>query len=52
LLQIQYESKAPAFANIDNIKEKFEKHFGRIEENVSEYIKKLKEEEENFVLPG
>ena len=44
-MQISFESKAPAFANVDNIKEKMEKHFGRIYENVADYIKILKEEE-------
>jgi len=36
-LQISYEKKAPAFALSDNIKEKLEKHYCRIYENVSEF---------------
>ena len=44
-LQISFDQKAPAFANIDNIKEKLEKHYGRIFENVSDYTKIIKEEE-------
>jgi histone acetyltransferase 1 len=44
-LQISFEQKAPAFANIDNIKEILEKHYGRVYENVSDYNKIVKEEE-------
>lgn len=50
-LQISFEQKAPAFANIDNIKEKLEKHYGRVYENVADYNKIIKEEEE-FVPAG
>jgi hypothetical protein len=44
-LQISYEKKVPAFALSDNIKEKLEKHYGRIYENVSEFNKILMDEE-------
>jgi hypothetical protein len=44
-LQISFESKAPAFANIDNIKEKLESHYGRIYENVTEFNRIVKEED-------
>jgi hypothetical protein len=50
-MQISYQEKAPAFANIDNIQEKFQNHFGRIHENVGDYLKLLKEEE-SFKPPG
>lgn len=50
-MQISYQQKAPAFANIDNIKEKFEKHYGRIFEDPIEFSKMLKEEE-NFQPQG
>ena len=50
-LQISFDQKAPAFANIDNIKEILEKHYGRIYENVSDYNKLVKEEEK-FVPLG
>ena len=50
-LQISFEQKAPAFANIDNIKEKLEKHYGRIYENVGDFNKLVKEEE-TFVPQG
>ena len=49
--QISFEKKAPAFANIDNIKEKFENHFGRIYENVDDFNKVIKDEE-SFVPIG
>jgi len=45
-LQITYESKAPAFANIDKIEEKLGKHYGRIYDKNEEYINILKQEEE------
>jgi hypothetical protein len=32
LAQVTYLRKAPAFANVDNISEKLEKHFGKIYE--------------------
>lgn len=51
-MQISYQQKAPAFANIDNVKEKLEKHFGRIYENASDFIRLLTEEEEMFAPPG
>lgn len=50
-MQINYTDKAPAFANIDNIKEKFEKHFGRIYDKHEDFLKILKQEEE-FVPKG
>lgn len=51
LMQISYEQKAPAFANIDNIQEKFEKHFGRISTNVSDFLK-IVQDEETFTPSG
>ena len=45
MMQITYEQKAPAYANVDNIKEKFEKHYGRIHTEVSDFLKVIKEEE-------
>jgi len=50
-IQISYLKKAPAFANIDNIEEKFQKHFGRFYEKAEDYIKILKQEE-NYEFPG
>ena len=48
-----YEKKAPAFANVDDVKEKFFKHFGRIYDNLPDFLKILKEEEaDSFILPG
>ena len=44
-MQITYQQKAPAFANIDNLNEIFEKHYGRVYTDVAEYIKLVKEEE-------
>lgn len=41
LVQISYKAKAPAFANIDNITEKLQKHYGRIYESPAEYKKIL-----------
>lgn len=46
-----YEKKAPAFANIDNVEDKFEKHFGRLYKGCDDFIALLKEEE-TYQLPG
>lgn len=40
-----YEKKAPPFANIDKLEEKFEKHYGKYFSDVSEFLKVQKEEE-------
>jgi len=45
LMQVIYEQKAPAFANVDNLKEIFEKHFGRVHTDIAEYSRIVKEEE-------
>ncbi len=47
----KYENKAPAFANIDNLDEKLQKHYGKVYEKPDEYLKILKQEE-NLPLPG
>jgi hypothetical protein len=44
-MQVIYEQKAPAFANVDNLKEIFEKHFGRVHTDVADYSRIVKEEE-------
>ena len=48
---MSFDRKAPAFANIDNVKEKLEKHYGKIYENTADYNALLKEEE-NFTPKG
>ena len=50
-IKIQYEKKAPAFANVDNLNEKLQKHYGKIFESTSEFQKVL-EEESSISLPG
>ena len=50
-MQISYQQKAPAFANIDNIKEKVLKHYGRVYEDPIEFCSLLKNEE-SFTPPG
>lgn len=44
-LKISFAEKAPAFANIDDVKGKLEKHFGRIFETQSDFAKVLADEE-------
>lgn len=45
LIQYVYEKKAPPFANIDKLEEKFEKHYGKYYSDVNDFYKVLKEEE-------
>jgi Histone acetyl transferase HAT1 N-terminus len=44
-LSISFADKAPAFANVDDIKGKFEKHYGRIYENAADFTRLVKDEE-------
>jgi hypothetical protein len=46
-----YDQKAPAFANIDNLEDKFQKHFGRLYKGVDDFVALLKDEE-SFQTPG
>lgn len=50
-VMIKYESKAPAFANIDDLDEKLQKHYGRVYDKPEEFLKILKQEED-LPLPG
>ena len=45
LVQITYEKKAPAFAHVDDIIEKLQKHYGKIYEKPSEFVDILKDEQ-------
>ena len=43
-LTVTYETKAPSFANIDNIEEKLQKQFGRIYTSQDQMDKVLEED--------
>ena len=47
-VSISYLNKAPAFANIDNLEQKLEKHFGKIYLKPEEYQLVVKREEVDF----
>lgn len=48
---IHCQNKAPAFANVDNIEEKLQKHYGKYYSKPEDFIKILKQEEE-MPIPG
>ena len=48
LVQISYTSRAPAFANIDNIEEKFRDHYGKIYTDAALYQKEVLEPEKTL----
>lgn len=51
-LRLSYDKKAPAFANIDNIEEKIQKHYGTLFTNQEDFNKVLEYEKTQFQCPG